>query len=350
LADATTVIDGDRITTGTIDATQVNVTNIRADSISVGTGTINTGAIPTLNQSKVSGLTTDLSNVNTAASNAQSTANTAIGDASTAQSTANTAISDASTAQSTANTAQSTATTAQSTANTAESTANTAQSTANTANNTANTAYTTAIGKIKSYYQSSTPTASAVGDIWFNTSQQKNYYWTGSSWQAVALTADSIAANYVYAGNISATQINAGTIDAARFVGAGIAHVGATAVNISAELGTTNLSASISGLQAGTRLIGIAGISGYKTNGGQRAFSTTASLSGAGSSGSVTTFNGVQEQNDVYIGGWLGAVVSGATTSTGTATLSVTISRLPASGASGNTAFKGSVVILGVQG
>jgi hypothetical protein len=209
LADATTVIDGDRITTGTIDATQVNVTNIRADSISVGTGTINTGVIPTLNQSKISGLTTDLSNVNTVASNAQSTADTAVNDASTAQSTANTA-------QSTADTAQSTANTAESTANTAQSTANTAQSTANTANSTANTAYTTAIGKIKSYYQSSTPSASAVGDIWFNTSQQKNYYWTGSSWQPVALTADSIAANYVYAGSVNASQINAGTINADR--------------------------------------------------------------------------------------------------------------------------------------
>jgi len=185
LADANTVIDGDRITTGTIDATQVNVTNLNASSITVGT----------FPQSQITNLSTDLTTINNAAGAAQSTANTAVSDASTAQSTADTAISDASTAQ---------------------STANTAQSTANTANNTANTAYTTAIGKIKSYYQSSTPSASAVGDIWFNTSQQKNYYWTGSSWQPVALTADSIAANYVYAGSVNASQINAGTINANR--------------------------------------------------------------------------------------------------------------------------------------
>jgi hypothetical protein len=73
-------------------------------------------------------------------------------------------------------------------------------------------------------------------------------------------------------------------------------------------------------------------------------------LSGAGSSGSVSTINGVEEQNGVYIGGWLGAIVSGVTTSTGTATLSVTISRITASGAGGNTAFKGEVIILGIQG
>ena len=152
-------------------------------------------------------------------------------------------------------------------------------------------------------------------------------------------------------GNLSADKITAGTIDAARFIGAGIAHVGTTAVNISAELGTTNLSASISGLQAGTQLIGIAGVSGYSTaTNGSRSFTTTASLSGAGSSGSVSTINGVENNSGVAIGGWLGAVVSGVTTTTGTATLSVTISRISASGAAGNTAFKGSIVILGVQG
>jgi len=152
-------------------------------------------------------------------------------------------------------------------------------------------------------------------------------------------------------GDLNADKITAGTIAAARFIGSGIAHIGATAVNISAELGTTNLSVSVSGLQSGTQLIGIAGVSGYSTTtNGKRSFTTTASLSGAGASGSVSTINGVQDNNGVAIGGWLGAVVSGVTTTTGTATLSVTISRIAASGASGNTAFKGSIVILGVQG
>ena len=152
-------------------------------------------------------------------------------------------------------------------------------------------------------------------------------------------------------GDLNADKITAGTIAAARFIGSGIAHIGTTAVNISAELGTTNLSVSVSGLQSGTQLIGIAGVSGYSTTtNGKRSFTTTASLSGAGASGSVSTINGVENNNGVAIGGWLGAVVSGVTTTTGTATLSVTISRIAASGASGNTAFKGSIVILGVQG
>ena len=152
-------------------------------------------------------------------------------------------------------------------------------------------------------------------------------------------------------GDLNADKITAGTIAAARFIGSGIAHIGATAVNISAELGTTNLSVSVSGLQSGTQLIGIAGVSGYSTaTNGKRSFTTTASLSGAGASGSVSTINGVENNNGVAIGGWLGAVVSGVTTTTGTATLSVTISRISASGAAGNTAFKGSIVILGVQG
>ena len=96
---------------------------------------------------------------------------------------------------------------------TAQSDASTALSTANTANSTASTAYSTAIGKIKSYYQSSTPSASAVGDIWYNTSNDKNYYWNGSSWTLVSIEADSVAANWVYAGTVNASNINAGTIN-----------------------------------------------------------------------------------------------------------------------------------------
>lgn len=107
-------------------------------------------------------------------------------------------------------------TTAQSDATQGINDAATAQSTANSASSTANTAYSTAIGKIKSFYQSSTPSASSVGDIWYNSSTNKNLRWNGSSWVPITIEADSIAANYVYAGSINASQINAGTINAAR--------------------------------------------------------------------------------------------------------------------------------------
>ena len=139
---------------------------------------------------------------------------------------------------------------------TAQSTANTAQSTANTANSTANTAYTTAIGKIKSYYQSSQPSASAVGDIWYNTSDNKNYYWNGGSWIQVAIEADSIVANYIYGGTISATQINAGTLNIARLPGIGVA--GATAVNSSFNTsGTASVTVSFSGVNPGSSMMAI---------------------------------------------------------------------------------------------
>jgi hypothetical protein len=224
LADANTVIDGDRITTGTIDATQVNVTNLNASSITVGT----------FPQSQITNLSTDLTTINNAAGAAQSTANTAVSDASTAQSTADSAAT---------------------TATTAQSTADSAATTANTANSTANTAYTTSIGKIKSYYQSNTPTASAVGDIWFNTSQQKNYYWTGSSWQAVALTADSIAANYVYAGVVNATQINAGTLSIDRLPGLSTVAYDLSAGVAYIQQATATVTATFSSVPAGSKII-----------------------------------------------------------------------------------------------
>jgi len=147
--------------------------------------------------------------------------------------------------------------------------------------------------------------------------------------------------------NLSADKITAGTISAARFIGSGITHLGSTAVSVSAETGTTNLSVSITGLQSGVELVGIAGVSGRSTTtNGRRTFTTTASLSGAGSSGSVTTVNGVGDNEGAAIGGWLGAVVTGTTTTTGTATLSVSIVR---GTGTGNTSFSGSIVILGVQ-
>ena len=140
----------------------------------------------------------------------------------------------------------------------------TANSNASTALSTANSANTTALGRIKSYYQSSQPTASAIGDIWFNTSQQKNYYWTGSFWQPVALTADSIAANYVYAGTINASQINAGVINAARFIGAGVGKIQYSDVNYTytgaSQITGNTATVNISGLQGGSSVI--AGFSG----------------------------------------------------------------------------------------
>jgi len=54
------------------------------------------------------------------------------------------------------------------------------------------------------------------GDVFYNTSDNFTYRYTGSSWVKFSIQADSIIANYVYAGTVNATQINAGTLNADR--------------------------------------------------------------------------------------------------------------------------------------
>jgi len=75
----------------------------------------------------------------------------------------------------------------------------------------------TALGtKNKIFYQSTTPTATAIGDLWFNTSTYVIKRWNGS-WTDVGLTASSIVAgtidaNEVTINNLDVDNISAGTI------------------------------------------------------------------------------------------------------------------------------------------
>ena len=164
---------------------------------------------------------------------------------------------------------------------------------------------------------------------------------------AANITSGTIASARI--GNLNANNITAGTLSADRLIGAGISAANSTAVNIAAELNNFNVNVTLSGLRAGTRVIGIAGVSGRSTaTNGRRSFTTTATLSGAGLSDSVTNVGGVTDINNAAIGGWIGAIVEGTTTSAGTATLNTTIVRFGSG--SGNTAFTGSLIILGVQG
>src|ERR1019366_6454458 len=72
----------------------------------------------------------------------------------------------------------------------------------------ATAAQTTANGKNQVFRQGSTPTALAVGDVWFNTSNDNAISrWDGSSWVANTLGNNALA-------SISASKITAGTIDA----------------------------------------------------------------------------------------------------------------------------------------
>ena len=72
----------------------------------------------------------------------------------------------------------------------------------------ASAAQTTADGKNRVFRQGPTPTATAVGDIWFNTSSDNAISrWDGSSWVLSALGTNALA-------NFSANKITSGSIDA----------------------------------------------------------------------------------------------------------------------------------------
>ena len=122
---------------------------------------------------------------------------------------------------------------------------------------------TTQIGtKNKIHYTTSTPTATATGDLWYNTSTNVFKRWSGSSWVDVSIVADSIAANYIYAGTINGNQINVGTITVDRL--AGLSELSSSAVNYT-YVSTTYKTGSVatltlSGILTGSKFI--AGFSG----------------------------------------------------------------------------------------
>lgn len=76
------------------------------------------------------------------------------------------------------------------------------------AQSAATAAQTTADGKNKVFRQTSAPTASAAGDLWFDTDDDNRIYrWSGTAWVANDLGNNALA-------SISANKITAGTIDA----------------------------------------------------------------------------------------------------------------------------------------
>jgi hypothetical protein len=71
---------------------------------------------------------------------------------------------------------------------------------------TASDALATADGKVTSFFQTSAPTAEAVGDLWFDTDDNnKLYRWNGSSW---VLSTDSRVTNgFDGSGNIAGNKV-----------------------------------------------------------------------------------------------------------------------------------------------
>jgi trimeric autotransporter adhesin len=70
-------------------------------------------------------------------------------------------------------------------------------------------AQATADSKVKTFYQASAPTASEVGDIWFDTDDGfKQYFWNGSAWTSVQDTAIAAANNAAQAAQNTADGKN----------------------------------------------------------------------------------------------------------------------------------------------
>lgn len=146
----------------------------------------------------------------TVANQAYTLAQAAQSAATTAQGTANTGVTNAANAQNTANTAMTTANAANAAAANAQGTANSAQSGVTIAQNTANAANSLAASKVKTWVQATAPTASAVGDIWYDTSDNNNpKRWNGVSW--LSMRDGAPAAALTAAQTALQAQINANT-------------------------------------------------------------------------------------------------------------------------------------------
>lgn len=70
------------------------------------------------------------------------------------------------------------------------------------------------IGRATTFYAANAPTANNVGDVWYDTTNDKVKRWSGSAWVEFTIEAESVAASWVYAGTLTAGQVNAVDIDA----------------------------------------------------------------------------------------------------------------------------------------
>lgn len=59
----------------------------------------------------------------------------------------------------------------------------------------ASTAQATADGKVQTFFQSTTPTATAIGDLWFNTTTEKLTRWNGTAWSQTLIDLAAISAD-----------------------------------------------------------------------------------------------------------------------------------------------------------
>lgn len=275
--------------------------------------------------------------------------------------------------------AQDTAVAAASSAASAASAAATAASAAATA------AQSTADGKNKVFRQTSAPTATATGDLWFDTDDDNRIYrWDGSAWvannlgnaalgnlSADKLTSGSINASVIAVSNINAGNISTGTLSADRIAsasitGAKIAANTITASNITAgtitatEIATGTITANriatgtLTSTQIATGGLDAFTITGATirtsantarveiTSSGFFAYNTsgTQTVSITASSGAAT-FTGTINANAGYIGSATTGWSIGSSSITSNQGLNTYL------GANGNAGFAGDLSVLG---
>lgn len=218
-------LSADKLTAGTIDATEINVINLDCANLTVGTINGQQIASGAVDMSKLG------SDMTSWITSTDSGVNKALADAGIAN-------TNATAAKNTADSASTTATAASKKADTAQSTADSASSAAASAGTKADNAVAIANGKNTAYYQASRPTGGSykVNDNWFDTDDgYRMYYWNGSKWMPTEYGASAIAANAITADKIVASAITAGKIAAGAISADKIAANAVTADKIAAN-------------------------------------------------------------------------------------------------------------------
>lgn len=230
--------------------------SITATTLTVGagqiSGTLAEGNIPSLSQSKITGLTNDLADIEdiaegaaSDASSAVTTANSAASTASSAASTASTAATNASTALTKANTAISDAASAVTTANTASTNASNAVTTANSAASTASAAATAAANAATAVTNSRDAIAYHFGYADYDTMVAAARaggatFVQGGYLNTNLIQSDAVVTNYLSAHKITANQIDTAglTISSGQVTGLG-------SLATKSSVGSTDLDSTI---------------------------------------------------------------------------------------------------------
>jgi hypothetical protein len=214
-------------------------------------------------------------------------------------------------------------------------------------------AQSTADGKNKVFRQTSAPTASAAGDLWFDTDDDNRIYrWSGTAWvandlgtnalanfSANKITSGSIDASVVTVSNINAGNISTGSLASARIaagtiVASQIATGTITATQIAAgtitttQLATGTLSANNISTGTLSASVGLSAVTG--TIGGFNIGSNYLSTTAGTSSGFWFSTNGDSSFRTVNATGFQmgssGALTMGGGTISGASTIEATSS------------------------